>query len=181
MAAFRSFGFVSRPGILRGAVALLSLALGSPAVCAEPAAPADEPVVGLGQLLHLPKSYQSTTSEPGPRGTADEWRARYAAADQDIAEARAKLKRLHGQLEKHAEEASSWNVAAPGLGVANPEDVPMNFTLSQQIRVQKERVEQVRRKRRMLDVEADLAGVPDDWRTDPSSARRAGAPESPDR
>ena len=181
VAAWRTFRFVERLGVLRAAMVSLPLALLSPGVSAEPPAPGDAPAVGLGQLLHLPKSYQSAKPDEGPRGTADEWRARYAAADEGISEARAELQRLQGKLEAHAQEASSWNVAAPGLGMANPEDVPMNFTLSQQIRVQKEAVEQARRNRKMLDVEADLAGVPEDWRTDPSSALRAGAPDTRDR
>ena len=50
----------------------------------------------------------------GPRGTADEWRARYAAADRDIGESQVELRRLQGQLEQQAGKTTSWNLGAPG-------------------------------------------------------------------
>ena len=172
---------LTRPGWCRGILVLWIVgALSAPAQ-AEPGAAESQPTVGLGQLLHLPKGYDAKAKQQGPRGTADEWRARYAAADRDIGESQAELQRLQGQLEQQAGKTTSWNLSAPGMSASSPDDVPMNFSLSQQIRIQKEKIEEQRRKRKMLDVEADLAGVPDDWRTDSKAVLRPGAPKAMER
>ncbi len=170
-----------RPGWRAVLVALWILGALSAPGQAEPRPAESQPSVGLGQLLHLPEGYAATAKPQGPRGTADEWRLRYAAADREIRESQAELQRLQGQLEQQAGKSTSWNLAAPGMSASSPEDVPMNFSLSQQIRIQKEKIEDQRRKRKMLDVEADLAGVPGDWRTDSKAALRPGAPKATER
>lgn len=179
---WRPIASLWRRGLARFVLALAVSLLPAVGVVAETEIAEGEAAdVGLGRLLHLPKSYQASPPSQAPQRTANEWRARYAAADQNIRTARAELKKLQLKMEKHAGESSSWNLSAPGMGMAKPEDVPVNYSLSQEIRNQKDHLEDARRARKMLDVEADMAGVPDDWRTDPSVALRAGDPKAAER
>ena len=53
-------------------------------------------------------------------------------------------------------------MAAPGAG-ANAENSPLSYKLRQDIRRQREDVEQAERALTELRVEANLAGVPEDW------------------
>ena len=71
--------------------------------------------------------------------------------------------------ERMGQETGQWKMAAPGLGdVANssPTDAPTDYALSQQMRRNKEEVERAERRLQDLKVEANLAGVPPDWRVE---------------
>jgi hypothetical protein len=52
----------------------------------------------------------------------------------------------------------------PGADTSNSPDSPIDFQLRSELRRHREEVERLERKLRQLDIEANLAGVPEDWR-----------------
>ena len=137
---------------------------------AEEPTPAAAPVIGLDKLMKLPDSYSAPAAERRGKGlTADQWRDRFAAADRDVVTAEKDLSNAQAALEKLAGSTSSWQMSAPGIlggGAAGSdgETGPVSFRLREAVRMRKAAVEEAKRARRELVVEANLAGVPDDWR-----------------
>ena len=120
------------------------------------------PTVTLDRLLTLPTAL---TVESGRRGgaTRAEWHGRFEAAEGEVEAAKAALEESLGRLDELASEASNWKVSAPGIQI-NPEDEsPLNFGLRQEIRRRREDVERTERELRDLLIEANLAGVPENW------------------
>ncbi len=62
-----------------------------------------------------------------------------------------------------AGKSSNWKVAAPGAQSGPVENSPVDYGLKQEIRRKREEVERAERSLRDLIVEANLAGVPEDW------------------
>ena len=81
------------------------------------------------------------------------------------------LAKAQGQWAGAAGGSSAWAVAAPGAS-PNPENTPLSYKLRQEIRRQREFIERSERKLRALEIEADLADVPEQWR----AANLAGQP-----
>lgn len=173
-------GFESRR-TLWGIAALLALAAGAPAAAEEPARDATRNPVSLDSLLKLP----SSTPAPSPAvevggASRREWEERFSRARGDLTAARAKLSDLQLELEQLASDSEAWQVAAPGGLAADTENGPLSFDLRQQIREAREEVEQAEQVLSELHIEANLAGVPQEWigdegpptRTDPSLPRR---------
>jgi hypothetical protein len=124
------------------------------------------PIVDLDQLLVLPDSVKL---DPETRGgaTKAEWRARFQSAREDLATARAALAKTQAKLEDVASDTSAWKMGAPGLGGAdaNPtKDAPLDYGLSNEMRRNREEVKRSERRLTELEIEAELAGVPRDWR-----------------
>lgn len=162
--------FPARAGLL----AVLCLA---PAAVAgeEPDEP-DDPAaatrsVELDKLLELPDSLDYGVERRGGL-TRSEWQARFQGARSAIEEAETKLARAQEELEGLASETSQWQLAPPGAGAANPE-APLSYRLRQDIRRYKARRERATRHLRDLQIEANLAGVPDSWREPPARADTA--------
>lgn len=129
-----------------------------------------EKPVSLDQLLRLPSNTPTTVAPVEKKGgrTRVQWQERYRTvrkdmenAEKDLAESRAALE------ERMGEETGQWKMAAPGMGdtTSNP-DTPTDFRLSQQLRRDREEVARAEIALRDLDVEANLAGIPEDWRMD---------------
>ncbi len=161
---------------LRCVAVLLLLLLSPLAVRAEPsvdaipeepketpaeAAPSTEPEVELNRLLKLPDSY-ATPSEKRGGASRDEWKRRYARIRADHENAEAARDQAQRGLEAAASDSGQWSVAAPG-GSPN-ENSPLSYGLRQEIRRQREAVEASAKALRQLDIEADLAGIPEAWR-----------------
>jgi hypothetical protein len=126
---------------------------------------------GLDALLHLPTNFVS--EEPRAVAGAGEsvWRRRFEKADQELSEARSALAATKSELEGVAVSggSSQWSIAAPGGGGGGDTPSatsPLSFRLRQQLRVNREQVTAAERARRELQIEADLAGVPQRWRSD---------------
>jgi hypothetical protein len=124
------------------------------------------PIIDLDQLLVLPDSLEL---DPETRGgaTKAEWRARFQSAREDLAAARAALARTQANLEEIASDTSAWKMGAPGLGAVDAssgKDAPLDYGLSNEIRRNREEVKRSERRLTELEVEAELAGVPRDWR-----------------
>jgi hypothetical protein len=133
------------------------------AEAAEPGSGDPEPVA-LDRLLQLPESYGVEGGEPPSGGaSASDWRARFADADEELALARRSLADAQRELEATAGDSSQWQISAPGVR-ADAENSGTGLANRQRVRRYREEVEEAERRRRALEIEADLAGVPAPWR-----------------
>ncbi len=164
---------------LTGALAALALLLSGPAL-AEEAAPRE--VVPLDQLLQLPTSAGATASiEKRGGDTKPEWQARFRTARADLREAEEALAATRLELEEVAGEGGQWQMTAPGLGSSATKastDAPLDYQLSQALRRQREEVERTRHALLELETEANLAGVPAEWRALEDTSEEAVAAEN---
>jgi hypothetical protein len=124
---------------------------------------------GLDALLHVPSRFLEGESSSVAGAGESEWRRRFDKAYDDLDEARALLERTKQELDGVAEGggASQWSVAAPGGGApagGAGSTSPLSFKLRQELKRNRELVEQAERSLRELRIEADLAGVPSSWR-----------------
>lgn len=141
--------------------------------------PAPPPNVELDDLLRLPDGLVSPY-EVDRRGgaTRDQWRSRFSAARDDLSQATKALRASLDELDELGGQGN-WKMAPPGLGQlqqqqgpsgsASPDGnqttgAPLNYGLANSIRGQKQEVQRAERALRDLEVEANLAGVPEDWR-----------------
>ena len=154
---------------LRGVLAGLGLlglvtpapALGDDASPPPPAQGAAKPV-DLERLLKLPSSVEYDVEKKGG-ATKTEWRARFQQARDEVQKARAGLEKAEKALESGAEK-SPWSVAPPGVQATTQTESTANFSLSQDVKHQREEVKRTETHLRDLEIEANLAGVPADWR-----------------
>lgn len=128
-----------------------------------PAAPpaGGEAPVDLDRLLQLPDSFDPGSDTKGGANAA-EWRVRFTEGRGEIEAAEAALKDAKEELQKMAGDSGSYQVTAPGS--TNGENSPVSFKLRQEIRRQTEELDRAQRALRDLEVEANLAGVPQAWR-----------------
>ena len=163
----------------RIALVALGAALAARAPVASGQAPqAAAPEVPLERLLKLPESVATTPSSEPRRGgrTRAEWQGRFEKAQADLAKARQGLEDSRKELEDVAPD-QAWSMSAPGLPAqASPSETSIDFRLRQQIRRQREELERAEQRIDDLSVEANLAGVPEEWRgsdakPEPTAAR----------
>gem|GEM_PF-1433404 len=133
----------------------------------------DSPVVPLNDLLKLPPRLAVPGGlERHGGATKAEWQARFVEAREDIVKAEKVLAKSRKALEEKVADGGAWRLSAPGLGSARPEDqtstlnpnVPADYKLSQEVRRGREEVDRSGRQLQDLEVEANLAGVPERWR-----------------
>lgn len=153
----------------RVALALLALVFARPAAGrAEEPAPAAEadapaqatPAVGLDRLLKLPSGIDYGVERRGGL-TRGEWRQRFARVQASLKEERSGLEVAQQELSRIAGTSSQWAVGPPGT--TNTE-TPLDYRLRQEIKRRKDEIERLEKEESDLDVEANLAGVPPDWR-----------------
>jgi len=158
------------------AAALGALLLGAAAPApAEDAKPA--PVVDLEKLRQIPPSLEY---EPSARGSATkaEWRERFDTARKELAAAEKALAKSKAKLADAPGAGSAWQLAAPGIGGSDPgagtRDTPLDYNLSAELRRNREELNRAERRLTELEIEANLAGVPQDWRgsSPPDAASR---------
>ena len=118
--------------------------------------------VSLDSLLKLPRSSPSEQAEGAPRLNRQEWDQRFADAEKEIADVRAALAASQAELQEMSTESGAWQMAAPGAA-ANTENSPVSFRLRQQIRDQREELERAETKLSELRIQANFAGVPQEW------------------
>jgi hypothetical protein len=151
-----------------GALGLLWLAV--PLVGAAGAEAESPPEsVTLDRLLTLPSVLPLESSERGGL-TRAEWSSRFAAAEAGVVTAQADLDESLGKLSEMVGKAGNWKVGAPGVQVDPNDNSPVNYGLKQEIRRKREDVVRAERKVRDLIVEANLAGVPENWYKKPESS-----------
>jgi hypothetical protein len=147
-------------------LAALALALGqaAPAPAAEPAKAEPPPAVELDRLLKLPSTVEQVQREQIGSATKSQWRARFASARAEHEAALAGLEAAQKKLGTVAEDSEAWQMAPPGAGAAGASEAPVDYQLRQELRRQREDLIRSEKNLRELTIEADLAGVPADWR-----------------
>jgi hypothetical protein len=145
--------------------------------------PAAAPDVDLNDLLRLPSGLDlDYGSERKGGATAEIWRKRFRDSRQNLARARSDLRESLDAMSEMGSDGS-WKVAPPGLGQlagnknqqqSNPTGsdttqsgqggAPLDYGLSGDIARQRAEVERAERALRDLEVEANLASVPEEWR-----------------
>jgi hypothetical protein len=153
-----------------GWLATLAL-LASGAAAEEPAPtpappPQPAPAVELDRLYKLPKDAGAPSAATERVGSASksEWRARFASARAERDAAKTALETAQKQLGAAAGETDPWQIAPPGTSTAGASQAPVSFSLREEIRRQREELARSERHLQDLTIEADLAGVPKDWR-----------------
>ena len=162
------------PGGAPGLSGRLALALLVGLLAGPDAAPG-EPTEGsapvpLEELLSLPETYRPRLEQRGG-ATRSEWRERFRLARQEVEEARAGLRRAQAELESHAGDAGDWNLAPPGVGAGLAGDARAQ-QLRAEIKRYRRELQRAERQLRELEVEAELAGVPDEWIAGEASTTR---------
>jgi len=154
----------------RLALALLLLLAAAPASSAgpDPASPevsgGESPRVELDQLLKLPPNLDYSVQKRG-RLTEGEWRSRFQKLQTALAAEREALAVAEGDLDRVAGTADAWQVAPPMPGgAAGASEAPLDYRIRQAINRHRQEVERLERQLRDLEVEANLAMVPEDWR-----------------
>lgn len=140
-------------------VAAPALRGGAQSAQATDAAP---PPVALDALLKLPSDAPALEVDAQSGASRKEWEARFSKARADVESARAALAESQGELEELANETAAWQMAPPGAS-ANAENSPVSFKLRQEIRQRREEVERAEKALTELRIEANLAGVPEEW------------------
>ncbi len=132
-----------------------------PSPAPEPKAPPED-AVRLDQLLTLPSSRTYSVERKGGL-TRGEWRARYAEVRADLQKERDALEVAEAKLDGSG--GAQWKVnPIPGADTSDSPEAPLDFQLRSELRRHREEIERLEQKVRQLDIEANLAGVPDDWR-----------------
>lgn len=160
------------------AVIVGSLVLSVPGYAAEPETAADaapdvensespkrdaEAPVALDRLLKLPSSY--TTVGPRHGGIErGEWQVRFSEARGDVAAKNAELDRLQKKLAGLASSGGQWQAGAPGLSNPDSQHQTLSYKLRQDLRGARSAIADAERGLLELGVQADLAGVPPEWR-----------------
>jgi len=121
------------------------------------------PPIGLDQLLRLPSDMQYDVERKGgiERG---EWRERFRKAIGERDDAAKALQESRDQLSEMAAQTDGWNLGAPGTSGSVDPDAPLSFELKQRIRRQRRELDEAKERLRALEVQANLAGIPADWR-----------------
>jgi hypothetical protein len=129
--------------------------------------------VPIDRLFELPSGFEARPAERRKGGSESEWRARFAEARERLQRSQATLAASKAELAEQAESSNAWSVAPPVGGMAkNTSDAPLNYELSQRIKRAQREVDDARKDLLDLEVEANLAGVPEAWRRAPE----VGAP-----
>jgi hypothetical protein len=119
-----------------------------------------QPAVGLDRLLKLPSGIDYGVERRAGL-TRGEWRQRFAQVEGALHSERRALDAAQGELEKIAGTSSQWAVGPPGT---TSTETPLDYRLRQEIKRHKDEIERLEKDKTALDVEANLAGVPPDWR-----------------
>ncbi len=125
--------------------------------------------VSLDQLLTLPSALPVESAQRGGQ-TRGEWNGRSAEAEAEVETAQADLDESLERLSELVGKTSNWKVGAPGVQAGASDNSPVNYGLRQEIKQNREDVVRAERKLRELSVEANLAGVPEDWYKAPESS-----------
>ena len=131
---------------------------GGAAAPSEPEQPAE-----LDRLLTLPGGQNYGVDRRGGLSRG-EWRSRFTEIEDALAKERTALSEAEGRLDEAAGSASNWQMA-PVPGMQPSPDAPLDYQLRVAIRRHKSEIERLERKLKQLEIEANLAGVPAEWRS----------------
>jgi hypothetical protein len=116
----------------------------------------------LDQLLELPKGLDYGGQRRGGL-TRGEWRSRFQGLRKALDAEQRALDAAKKELGEIAGSSDAWSVGPPIPG-AGSSDTPLDYRLRQEINRHKDEVDRLERALRELAVQADLAGVPEEWR-----------------
>jgi hypothetical protein len=159
----RGTGFGTYAIALAGALGLAPLASAEEPPATAPPATETRPSVGLDRLLKLPASVDTGIERRGGM-TRGEWRGRFQRIEVSLASEESSLAAAQKERDRVAGSSDQWLLGAPGM---TNTDAPLDFRLRQEITRHKEEIERLKSARDSLEVEANLAGVPEDWRKTP--------------
>lgn len=130
-----------------------------------PETPAGEsPRVELDRLLKLPSKLDYSVEKRGGF-TSGEWRSRFQEIQAALEKEREGLARAEKDLEHVAGSADAWLVGPPMPGAAgDPSEAPLDYRIRQTMKRHRQEIKRLERQLRELEVEANLAAVPEDWR-----------------
>jgi len=119
--------------------------------------------VGLDHLLALPGDRTYTVDRRGGL-TQGEWRKRFDEARADLAAEHEALEEAERRMDRAA--GGQWQVAPPlpGQTGAPKGETTLDFKTRQEIRRHRSEIERLERRLNELRIEANLAGVPEEWR-----------------
>jgi hypothetical protein len=117
--------------------------------------------VALDQLLTLPSDRTYSVERKGGL-TRGEWRTRYGEVRGDLQKERDALEETQGKLEEAG--GGQWSVNPIPGAESDTSRSPIDFQIRTQLRKHREEIDRLERKLRQLDIEANLAGVPEEWR-----------------
>ncbi len=130
--------------------------------------------VGLDELLKLPESLDFDVERRGGR-TRLEWRTLFEEAQQSIDIAKAGLADAQERHSKVAGRSDNWTMAPPGLPVEAADDNPDTRALREEIARWRAEITRAEARQREINIEASLAGVPEDWRSASAAGRSEDA------
>jgi hypothetical protein len=142
------------------------LAASGPALAEEGAGPdgsTEAQPAELERLLTLPEAGNYGVDRRGGRSRG-EWRAAFQQIADALASERQALSEAEDRLEEAAGSASNWQMA-PVPGMQPSPDAPLDYQLRVAIRRHKSEIERLEQKLDQLEIEANLAGVPAEWRS----------------
>ncbi len=148
--------------LIRQLSLLLLATVWAPAVPASAQTESEAPKVRLDRLLELPAGREYKVDKRGGR-TQMEWRKLFTGVEEELAAAEKALAEAEEELSVVADASTPWQVGPSLPGVTNV-DAPLDYQLRQEIRRQRSEIERLEGRRNELAVEADLAGVPPEWR-----------------
>src|SRR5262245_13111471 len=128
----------------------------------QPVAVPEQPAQ-LDQLLKLPPGQNYGVDRRGGLSRG-EWHTRFTEVQDGLAKERKDLAEAEAKLDQTAGTASNWQMA-PVPGLQPSPDAPLDYQLRVEIRRHKSEIERLERKLKQLEIEANLAGVPEEWRS----------------
>jgi hypothetical protein len=131
---------------------------------------------GLDRLLKLPANTGYTAEEKGGLNRSA-WRQRFADARGALADAERKLAESQKKLAEVAGGKSEWRFTPPGVPAQGDGESSVSFQLREEVRRNRNERDRAQRRLRELNVEANLAGIPDDWRSPSTVAPSSDGPD----
>jgi hypothetical protein len=153
-----------------GLLAAAALALAAATSAADPAegepgASPPPPGGSIDHLFELPSGFEPQVGEKRGGASESTWRARFIEARAEIEEAETRLRASKQKLADLAEEGGGWGVAPPVPGmVTQSNDAPLNYEMRERIRRNEAALDEAKRHLVNLEIEANLANVPEAWR-----------------
>ena len=127
------------------------------------APPGAEKPAELDRLLTLPGGQSYSVDRKGGLSRG-EWRNRFVEVEDALVKEQQALKEAEGRMDEVAGSSSNWQMA-PVPGMQPSPDAPLDYQLRVEIRRHKSEIERLERKLKQLEIEANLAGVPAEWRS----------------
>jgi hypothetical protein len=120
--------------------------------------------VELDKLLTLPSTLDYSVEKRGGL-TPGEWRSRFKAIHTALEAERKALEHAEQDLDRVAGSADAWMVGPPMPGSAGGgAQSPLDYRLRQAIQRHRLEIDRLERQLREVEVEANLAAVPESWR-----------------